>query len=377
MKKNKRTKICILSNGLWRGGTDTFVVNLVRGLDKSKYDITVILSISDEWLAAREQEVIEYGAKVVRTFGITGKGIKGRLRHLFLLFKILKRERPDIFQTNIDLFNGPNLFVAWLAGVPIRICHSHNSMQEQEASGGRNLAIALYQGLMRWLCWNFSNRRAGCSEAALNFLFGEKWKNDKRAIVVNNGIDIAHFRIDIDSKKKRQEIGTNQKYNILTVGRISPQKNPILIANIFVELCKIRSDCDLIWVGIGEMEESIRTIFEEQKVLNLVHFLGTRNDVNELMESSDLFLFPSLFEGLGIVVIEAQAAGLPCLISNTIPTMVDCGGCEFHSLDDSPEQWAWYLNDILDGKKKFNIDEEKLNKYSIEHMVEQMESLFE
>jgi glycosyltransferase involved in cell wall biosynthesis len=337
----------------------------------------VVLSVDSTKIISREIELLSKGVKVIRTCGITGKGIIGRLRHLVLLYKVLKRERPDIFQTNIDLFNGPNLFIAWFAGVPVRICHSHNSMQEREASGGRNIAIDLYQGVMRWLCWTFSNRRAGCSEAALDFLFTDKWKTDPRAIVVNNGIDIKNFCTGIDPKKKLKEVGSDSKYNVLTVGRISPQKNPIFIATIFIELCKKRNDCSLIWAGIGEMEDQVKMLLHENNVLDKVHFLGSRDDVNELMQSCDAFLFPSLFEGLGIVAIEAQAAGLPCLISDTVPSMVDCGGCEFHSLNESSEQWSYYLNDILDGTTKFTIDEKKLNKYSIEHMVEQMETLFD
>lgn len=371
-----KKKICILSNGLWRGGTDTFVVNLVKGLDKNKYDIIVVLSISDDWLAIREPEVIDAGAKTIRTCGITGKGIQGRLKHLYLLYKILKKEKPDIFQTNIDLFNGPNLLVSWLAGVPVRICHSHNSMQEREAAGEQNVLIAAYQKLMRWLCWKFSNRHAGCSELALDFLFEDKWKKDSRAIVVNNGIDLHPFRNGVDKLEKESSLGLGSKKHILTVGRLSAQKNPALIAQCFSELCKIREDCDLIWVGIGEMEEKLKQYFREQGIIHRVQFLGSRDDVPELMKISDLFLFPSLFEGLGIVVIEAQAAGLPCLVSDTIPKMVDCGGCIFYSIQKTADKWAEIADQILDHKIEWNIQEKLLTEYTIENMVRQMETLF-
>lgn len=371
-----KKKVCILSNGLWRGGTDTFVINLVKGLDKAKYDITVILSISDEWLAAREQEVIEAGAKTVRTYGITGKGIRGRLKHLYRLYKYLRVEKPDVFQTNIDLFNGPNLLIAWLTRVPIRICHSHNSRQEREASDGHNIAIDLYQKIMRWMCWQFSNRRAGCSEEALNFLFQNKWKSDPRVIVVNNGIDINNFRSGVDRQAKELKLGLTEHYHILSVGRLSPQKNPIMIAKSFIELCKRRNDCDLIWVGIGDMKDEIQELLRQENVIDKVHFLGIRDDVNELMQISDLFLFPSLFEGLGIVLIEAQAAGVPCLVSDTVPPIVDCGGCKFFSIEKQSFEWAKQIELIIDKKIKVTIDEELLHAFSIEHMVKQMETLF-
>ena len=375
INENTPKKICILSNGLVRGGTDTFVVNLAKGLDKTKYDITVVLPVTGNENCLRVPELLEIGVTVKKTCSLTG--FRGRAVHLFRLFRILREEKYDVFQTNIDLFNGVNIFVSWLAGTKIRVCHSHNSQQQKEAAFGRTPAIAVYQGVMRWLCWTFSNRRAGCSKAALDFLFKDKWKKDPRAIVVNNGIDIARFRSEADTGEVLQEIGAKARYHILTVGRISPQKNPMLIADIFAALCKKREDCDLIWVGIGEMEAEVKAKLRDHGVMDRVLFLGTRGDVNELMQCSDVFLFPSLFEGLGIVVIEAQAAGLPCVISDTIPGMVDCGGCCFLPLSDAPELWAQKVCDVLDGKETFCVDEERLNQYSIEHMVEQMESLFE
>lgn len=370
-------KICILSNGLWRGGTDTFIVNLVKGLDKNKYDITVVLSISDEWLAARESEVINCGAKTYRTFGVTGKGLKGRLKHLSLLYQYLKKEKPDVFQTNLDLFNGPNLLVAWLAGVPIRICHSHNSMQQKEVLMGKKVWISVYQSVMRWMCWRFSNRHAGCSKEAMDFLFLDKWKKDPRAIVVNNGIEIGSFRSGIDKEKKLKSLGVTAPVNVITVGRISLQKNPEFVARVFIELCNKRDDCDLIWVGIGDMEERVKEILQGEGVLNRVHFLGIREDVNELMQCSDAFLFPSLFEGLGIVAIEAQAASLPALVSDAVPKMADCGGCEFLSLQQTAEEWAEHLNNILNKKTNLKVSEQKLLEYSVDNMIQQMESLFD
>ncbi len=375
MKAPKKV-ICILSNGLVKGGTDTFVINTVKGLNtKDKYDIILILSVDSDKNCLCVSEVQKLGVRILKTCGLDSA--LGIIHHLGCLYRFLKQEKPDVFQTNIDLFNGPNLFAAWLAGVPIRICHSHNSMQEREVANGSSAAIAIYQAVMRWLCWSFSNRRAGCSEAALNFLFQNKWKRDPRAIVVNNGIDINHFRTEADTVNILQKIGANAKYHILTVGRLSAQKNPLMIADVFIELCKKRDDCDLIWVGIGEMEADVKARLRECGVLDNVIFLGIRDDVNELMQCSDVFLFPSLFEGLGIVVIEAQAAGLPCVISDTIPAMVDCGGCSFLSLTDSPSRWAEKVSDVLDGKEPFKVDETQLNAYSIDHMVEQMESLFE
>lgn len=367
-------KICILQNDFVFGGTDTFVLNLSKGLIKDGYNVTVILSIDSQKKALRESELTDIGVRVLKTSSLQ-KSIYSKLKHLFLLYKILKKEKFDVFQTNIDLFNGPNLFVAWLARVPIRVCHSHNS--EQEGKNPKNPVVFCYQKIMRILCWKFSNRRAGCSELALDFLFNNKWKEDSYTHVVHNGIDIKSFSEGINVELKLQEISANKKYNILTVGRISIQKNPIFLSKIFIELCKIRDDCDLFWVGIGNLQENVIKELKSANVYERVHFLGLRNDVNELMQCCDLFLFPSLFEGLGIVLVEAQSAGLPCVISDTIPKMVDCGGCYVNRLNDSRKKWAESINDILNKRIQLHIDENKLKEYSIENMVKQMEEIFE
>ena len=123
-----RIKVCILQNGLARGGTDTFVVNLCKGLDRQKFDITVVNPSTRPGSMVREPDILDTGAKIVHTSDL-GKGHLSKFIHFIRLYKLLRTEKYDVFQTNVDLFNGPNLFVAWLAGVPVRCCHSHNTMQ--------------------------------------------------------------------------------------------------------------------------------------------------------------------------------------------------------------------------------------------------------
>ena len=105
--------------------------------------------------------------------------------------------------------------------------------------------------------------------------------------------------------------------------------------------------------------------------------LGSRNDIPEILRCSNVFLLPSRFEGLGIVLVEAQAANLPCVMSDVIPEEVDCGMCLTIPLEQSPEYWAKQISEIIDGKSFFEINTKKLNQYSIEHMVKMMEEVFE
>lgn len=372
----KKVKVCILQNGLSRGGTDTFVVNLCRGLDKNRYDITVVNPSVKPESSVREPEVLAIGAKIIHTNPLTG--LRSKLKHLRMLFRLLKQGKYDVFHTNIDLFNGPQLLMAWLAGVPVRCCHSHNTMQQKSIIQGMTLSIRIYQALMKWMCWTFSNRRVGCSEDALDFLFaGKDWHQDKYPAVINNGIEINRFRIAIDVAKKKNEFNLRAKYHIVTVGRIIPQKNPTFISLVFSELCRLRNDVDLVWVGVGALQTECERILKMNNCLDKTHFLGSRNDVNEILPCCDLFFMPSTFEGLGIVIIEAQAAGLQCLVSDVVPKEANCGGVLYKSLNENIKSWAMTLSDMLDKKIKLTINEEQVQGFSVQHMVEQMEKVFE
>ncbi len=369
-------KICILQNDLAFGGTDTFVLNLCKGLVEDKYDVTVVLSIDQSKKALREDELEATGAKIIKTSSLQN-GFKSKLRHLVLLYKELKKGKYDVFQSNIDLFNGPQMLVAWLAKIPIRVCHSHNSQQGRELRDGRTLQVRIYQFIMRWLCSTFSNRYCGCSKAALNFLFGSKWENFSKSKVIHNGIDLLKYSKEFDVENKKCEIGLSNAYNIVTVGRISFQKNPEFLLEIFFELSKIRDDVDLVWCGKGDLENEIQNRINDFKLNNRVHLLGARDDVPEILGCCDAFLLPSRFEGLGIVLVEAQAANLPCVMSDIIPSEVDCGLCLSVSLNQSAEYWANQISNVLDGKNSFNINKSKLNEYSIVYMVKEMEEVFE
>lgn len=370
-----KIKVCILQNGLARGGTDTFVVNLCKEIDKERFEVTIVNpSLKPECLV-REPEVLATGVKIVHTSPLESWGSK--FKHFRMLYYLLKKNRFDVFQTNIDLFNGPNLFIAWLAGVPVRCCHSHNTMQQRSIVQGMTFSIRLYQRLMKWMCWTFSNRRSGCSEAAMDFLFtGRNWHQDKYPIVVNNGIDIEQFRIPINVAQKKSELGLTAKYHIVTVGRIIPQKNPLFIAESFAQLCRIRNDVDFVWVGIGDKEAECRDILKREGVLDRVHFLGSRNDVNEILQCCDLFYLPSVFEGLGIVLIEAQASGLPCIASDTVPKKANCGAVHYIPLTADKTVWAETMSKVLDGKLQLKVNEASLQQFSIHHMAEQMMRVF-
>lgn len=370
----KRKRVCILQFGFARGGTDTFVINLCKAINKNEFDVTIVNPATGGILLSREQEVLDCGVKVHHT--VEMYSAKGKLKHLWLLYRFLKKEKFDTFHTNVDLFNGPQLLVAWLAGVPNRVCHSHNSQQARGLGDHVGISVKLYQRVMRWLCRRFSTRRCGCSEEAMNFLFPDfDWRDDSYPQIIYNGIDIQKFRLVVDTEAKKKELGISAAKNILVVGHVGFQKNPLYTTEVFREICNRRNDVDLVWVGTGEMQAQVEQKLDDYNLSHRVHFLGHRADVNEIMHCADVFLFPSLFEGLGIVMIEAQAAGLQCVASDQVPKLADCGAAVFLRLDDSFSLWADSICNMLDGQIELTVDEARLANFSVDNMVKQMQKV--
>lgn len=368
-----KKKICILQNGLDWGGTDTFVINLCKGLDKSQFDITVVNpSIVKR---QREETLLQEGVNIIHT--TPPSGIAGSLKHFFQLYKILRKGKFDIFQTNIDLFNGPNLFVAWLARVPMRVCHSHNSLQGRQLREGDTLSVRIYQKLMRWLCWNFSTRRCGCSSEANEFLYkGKDWAKASYPTVIYNGIGLSKFRHPVDKISYKDQTGLVATTNIITIGHLIDQKNPLFIAQFFADFCKVNDECNLIWIGDGVYKNQVLEILKQNKIEDRVHFFSKRDDIPQLLKCSDIFILPSNFEGLGIVAIEAQAAGLPVLLSDKIPHLADCGGAFYLPIDNGTQPWVKAAIELLRKDKTLSADNDRLSNFSKENMVKQMTEIF-
>lgn len=367
-------KICLLNHGLASGGTDSFVLTLAKGLIKDGYDVTIAMAVDpDSPPQFREAEAIAMGAKIYKTSDLGG--IKKILQHCKRLYQFLKAEKFDVFHANMDLFNGFNMLVAWLAGVPVRVCHSHNSQSQYEANTGKHFVVNVYRTIMRAFLWSFSNRRCGCSEMAMDYLFQGRWKNDVNSCVVYNGVDFSRFVYDgFDKAQKKKELGLPQNKLIITVGRFAEQKNPMFTIQVMKELHKRRPELHLIWIGDGEMRTKMES---EIGSGGYIHLLGTQKNVNDYLRCADLFLMPSLFEGLPIAPIEAQAANLPCVLSDSITQQVNIGMCRFISLNMGTAAWASVICDILDGKTSLAIDEEKRVRFDQNYMVKSVEQIYE
>lgn len=362
-----KKKIVYVLHGLAAGGTEAFVLNVVSHLDRKKYDITFILALDDNGKTHQfhEDKVLEQGIKIYRTCDLDG--IKKWKLHYEKLKKLLIEKGPfDVIHCNMDLFNGINLMAAKKAGVPVRICHSHIADSQYADSNLKKLISTVYRKLMRRLIFRYSTKIIGCSEMANRYLYGEK---ANKAEVVYNGINTEKF---IQHRNKNRI-----KNRIVTVGRMEYPKNPLFVIEVISELYNLRNDFEFVWVGDGSMKEKIKDKADRLHIINKIKFWGIRNDIEDILGKSEYFLLPSIFEGFGIAVIEAQCAGLECFVSDNIPREINVGLCHYLSLDKSSKEWANYISNRLDmNRKKLSLNEKKLKQFDIKNTVKRLEEIY-
>ncbi len=206
--------------------------------------------------------------------------------------------------------------------------------------------------------------KIACSDLAAKWLYYKDYK------VVLNGVKTEKFKFDADVRNKyRKELGLENNFVVGHVGRFNIQKNHDFLIDVFNEVVKLDSSAMLLLVGKGELKNEIEHKVREKKLEKNVIFLGNRDDVNCLMQAMDVFLFPSLWEGLGIVAIEAQVSGLPVVVSDVVPDELEITNSIYWlSLKDSPQKWAESLIKTKNQKRfdaselvaKKNMDEKSM-----------------
>jgi glycosyltransferase involved in cell wall biosynthesis len=295
-----------------RGGAETLLMNLYRNIDRSKFQF--------DFLTCKEgvfdKEINELGGKVHKIPYITEVGHSKYLKALEEFYTNFPQYQ--IVHSHMDKMSGFVLRAAKRAGVPVTIAHSHSTRSE----GGT--ATRLYKWIAGTMISKYATNFVSCSKESAEWLFGNK---ADRAIFLKNGIELAKFRFSMKVRESiRSELKIKEDQFIVGhVGRFSLPKNHSYLLEVFNEFLSYRKEAILLLVGDGPLLSEIKRKVEEMGLANNVKFLGSRSDVDQILQAFDLFLFPSIFEGFPVSVIEAQASGLPCLISDSITKEIDMG----------------------------------------------------
>lgn len=356
----------ISCSGLENGGVQHVIMNIVSNLKNDfQFDVIVFCNGPDFF----DKEFLKYGGKIYRIpnkkkfFGFDIDEYVRGPRIFFNTYKILKKNGPyEAIHCHNYFESFFCLFAAKLAGVKTRIVHSHNDASFIKFS----MIKKIYQKVLRKLILKMATDFIGCSKKACDYLFGKKCN----ATTIFNGIDLEKFK-NINNK----DYLANKKISLLHVGNFSEQKNQLFLIDIMKNLKIKKIDFELTLIGGGN-EDYRRKVINKIKENNLnenVKLLPSNSDISYEMNKSDLFLFPSNYEGLGIVLIEAQATGLHCLVSQAIPPEADLGNLEF--IDElNPNVWTEkILNIIKTGQKRICVN---MDKYDIKLIANKYKKLY-
>ena len=295
-----------------RGGAETFIMNLYRNIDRSKIQFDFLTSKPGVF----DDEIKALGGIIHRIPYISEVGHFGYKRALNDFFA--KHSSYKIVHAHMDRMSGIVLQAAKKNSIPNRIAHSHNTQSE----GG--VAARLYKWFAGTSISTSANQYVACTYDAATWLFQKK---SKETYIMKNGIESDLFKYSEEIRKlKRTELGISDNTLVLGhVGRFAKQKNHSMLIDIFAKVQQRCPNSLLLLAGEGPLRSSIEKKVSNLQLADKVAFLGVQTNVNHLMQAFDLFVFPSHHEGLGIVLIEAQASGLPCVISEKIPKEVDLG----------------------------------------------------
>ena len=325
----KKINILQVSGSMDRGGTEAFLMNVLRNIDREKFNF-IFLCFGNKKFDF-EEEVTLLGAKIVRIADVKEVGV---VRYVNSIKRVIKSENIDIVHAHTYYNSMFSMVAAKLSGVKVRITHSHFT----ESGQSLNPLKKIYNKAAESVISKYSTNYLACGDEAGTSLFP---KNN--FTVINNGIILEDFYYDAASRKNiRRSLNIPQDSVVIGhVGRFDRQKNHKFLVEIYSEYLKINQDSYLMLIGAGALENEIREQIERLGIKDNVLFLGKRSDVNKLYNAMDLFLLPSLYEGLPVTIVETQANGLKALISDNIDHSAKLTECvDFYGLGQDASSWA-------------------------------------
>jgi glycosyltransferase involved in cell wall biosynthesis len=319
MTGSDRAPIRILHvvGGMVRGGVETWLMHILRHIDRDRFHMDFLVHTTQP--CPYDDEVRALGSQIIPCLHPKRPWLYAR--HLK---RILGEHGPyDVVHSHVHHYSGYVLHLAQQVGVPVRIAHSHNDTTQFQAEAA--LMRRGYLTLMkRWISRHATMGLAASHGAAVA-LFGSAWEADSRWQILHYGIDLSPFRGPVDPAAVRSDIGIPpDAFVVGHVGRFVEQKNHAFLVNIAAEVAKREPRMRLLLVGDGPLRPAIEQQVAQAGLANRVTFAGLRPDVPRMMLGAmDVFVLPSLFEGLPVVGIEVQAAGLPFVLSDAITEELD------------------------------------------------------
>lgn len=342
------------------GGVESFLMNMYRNIDREKYQFDFILQVDEEGYF--EKEIESLGGKIYRI----PRFEKHPIKHVKELMKILKNGNYQAIHrhtANSVVFY--DLLIAKLCNIKVRISHSHNTTHEHKFMN------YIFRPFLR----AFSTNRLACGNEAGKWLYGNgKFK------VLNNGIDTKKFLYADEVRKKyRKELGIEDKIVLGHIGRFEKQKNHKYLIEVFEKLCSKSDKYVLLLCGDGSLKAEMEQLCREKGILDKVKFLGARKDVNNILQAMDIFIFPSLYEGLSITLIEAQMSNIPIIMADTIAkeTIYNSNIKLIGIKEEDIDEWCYNIEKCnIDINNRTNLNNKLIEDYEVNNVLKELINIY-
>lgn len=350
-----------------RGGAEAMLMNYYRNIDRTKVQFDFVENSFGR--AAYDDEIESLGGKIFNCPHFNGKNYFQYQKWWRLFFEDHAGEYP-IVHGHIGSCAAIYLKEAKKAGA-FTVAHSHNTSDISVNS--------YFYKIASYNTRNIADYFFACSVAAGRDRYGTKVVDGRNYKILNNAINTEAYKNCIKERAiVRKQLGFGNEIVIGHVGRFSEVKNHRFLIDIFMAVLRKQPNSKLLLVGGGELETEIKSIVQEKRIHDRVVFTGIRSDVNRMMQAMDVFVFPSFFEGLPVTLVEAQTAGLPCVISDRIPSdsilveeLVDV-----MSLSDSPEKWAGRILERATEPHRDTQDQIREKGFDIEENAKWLEEFY-
>lgn len=309
-----------------RGGLETMIMNYYRHIDREKIQFDFLTHRDGK--KDYDEEIIQLGGRIYHLPPLNPFDRNGYIKKLDEFFATHKEYK--IIHSHLDCMSTYPLKAAKRWGIPVRIAHSHNTSQEKNLK----YFVKLYS---KQMLPKYATDFFACGEDAGKWMFG-----NRKFIILKNAIDAKQYLYSNErASEMKAKFNIQDKFVLGHIGRFNPQKNHEFLVDVFSEVHKKNNSSILLLVGMGELEEKIKDKVHKLNLDSDVIFLGVRSDIPDILQAMDVFVFPSMYEGLPVALVEAQASGLPCIVSDRVTKEIAITkGILYLSIDERKQKWA-------------------------------------
>lgn len=360
--KSKPIRVLQVVGRMDRGGIETMIMNLYRNIDREKVQFDFLAHYGRE--AAYNDEIRALGGRIYEMPALKDDTHVYYWR-LFSYIRALHRffrEHPEYKIIHGHMTNTASIYmpIAKKHGVICCISHSHNTRGKV---GHLGIVTNILQRFITLSATDFF----ACSEAAKHWFYPEKLIAEGKIKVLTNAVDAARFRFNEQKRKElREELQLGDNLAIICVARFRPEKNQTFLIDVLKEMLKVRKDVVVVFAGEGPCEEEVKAKAKEYGVEEHTRFLGMRTDIPDVLCAADAFVLPSLWEGLPVTAIEAQASGLHCVVNDALTEEMNAlGMVEYLPLSSPISTWANALIETAQKPRRDTYEETVASGYDI------------